>query len=184
MSVVNYYKNILNKDLINANCIQGGRVFDRLKRNGSKFCSNECSILHKRISISQKAKERCRKGEFGGINNDTYKKHKHGWYKGIYCGSSWELAYLMYNLDNNVPIKRCEIIFTYEFAGKTYKYYPDFQIGDTIIEIKGYEDKKAKAKQLQHPEIKILRKKDLKDIFNYVIAKYGKNFTDLLSDKK
>lgn len=180
-AIVKYYKNVLNKDITSSVCLQCGKSFDRLNRNGSKFCSDECSELHKRKAISIKTKNRCDRGEFGGINNDTFKKHKHGWFKGIYCGSSWELAYLIYNLDKGIAIKRCDKIFYYEYEGKILRYYPDFEVGDTIVEIKGYEDKKAKEKQRQHPEILVLRKKDLKDVFNYVISKYGKNFVDLLT---
>lgn len=31
---------------------------------------------------------------------------KSGWYNGIYCDSSWELAYVIYHIDNNLPIIR------------------------------------------------------------------------------
>ena len=33
---------------------------------------------------------------------------KKGWYKGIFCDSSWELAFLVYHLEHNLYIERCK----------------------------------------------------------------------------
>ena len=150
----------------------------------TKFFSNECREIHRKKALSERAKERVARREFGGLNNDTFKKHKHGWYKGIYCGSSWELAYLIYNLDKGTAIKRCDKVFYYVYQGQTLRYYPDFEVEGSVVEIKGFENQKAKEKQKQHPEILVLRKKDLKDVFDYVVSKYGKDFTDLLEKSK
>jgi hypothetical protein len=64
---------------------------------------------------------------------------KQGWYKGIYCDSSWELAFLVYYLDHNKNIKRCEEKREYIFNEETHIYYPDFITDEGIIEIKGYK---------------------------------------------
>ena len=127
------------------------------------YCSKECLKIGRHKKLSEKAKARCAKGEFGGKNNDTYKKHRRGWYKGIYCGSSWELVFLIWALDHKLNIQRCNKIFKYNYNGKTYNYYPDFEIDRIIYEIKGFEDYKAKAKHNAFPEIKYLRKKDLEE---------------------
>lgn len=153
---------------------------DKTIFNSKKYCSKECL----KIGLSIKAKARCDKGEFGGKNNDTFKKHKHGWYKGFYCGSSWELVFLIWALDHKLNIKRCDKVFKYEYNGKIYNYYPDFEIDNVIYEIKGFEDHKAKAKHIAFPEIRYLRKNDLKEQFEYVLKTYGKNYVDLFEDNK
>lgn len=68
---------------------------------------------------------------------------KRGLYKGIQCDSGWELAFVIYCVDNNIDIKRCKKYFTYfTNDGIEHRYYPDFIINDsTIVEIKGYYDK-------------------------------------------
>ena len=103
-----------------------------------------------------------------------------GWYKGFYCRSTWELAWLFYQLDSGVQVDKCEQSFEYFYENKKHKYYPDFIVGDTFIEIKGYRDKKVQAKIDQFPENKKLLmiegKKEIKPYVDYAIEKYGKNF--------
>lgn len=115
--------------------------------------------------------------------NNTYKgggyrpgsgRSKSGYYNGIYCGSTYELVYLIYNLDHNIPIKRCDKTFEYEYNGKKHIYVPDFIINDeTIVETKGrYEEiVKIKAESVNEPYL-LLFKKDLKKEFEYVYDKY------------
>lgn len=107
-------------------------------------------------------------------------RSKCGWYKDIYCGSSYELAWVMYNLDNGISFERNTEGFDYEFDGVRHKYYPDFKIGDEYIEIKGFkrEDDDAKWEQFPH-KLKILLKTDMKPIIAYASNKYGKNFVNL-----
>ena len=62
---------------------------------------------------------------------------KTGYYRGIYCGSTYELAFVIWNLDQNIKIDRCKDSFEYEFDGKKHRYYPDFVIDNKIYEIKG-----------------------------------------------
>lgn len=107
---------------------------------------------------------------------------KHGWYKGFYCDSSWELAFVVYNLEHNIKLIRNKERFPYVFNGKNYYYIPDFIIDDTLIEIKGYKDLKWKAKHNQFPKdrkLVVLEKNEMKPYLDYVIEKYGKNFIDL-----
>lgn len=104
---------------------------------------------------------------------------KQGWYKGIYCNSSWELAFVIYCLEHNKLIQRCKQKLPYYVDTKKYNYYPDFKVDNKLVQIKGYENDKWKYKQQQYPNITILRESDLKEVFSYVISKYGKNFTKL-----
>lgn len=46
---------------------------------------------------------------------------KKGRYKGFYCDSSWELAYVMYCLDHNICIERNTAKFEYVFEEQTKK---------------------------------------------------------------
>lgn len=143
--------------------ISGGRF------SNSRFCSKECRLKY----FSSLAKE----NNFGGYKPNSIKKHHHGNYKGIHCDSSWELAYLVYNLEHNIPIKRCNVKRTYIFENEEKSYFPDFIVNENqIVEIKGYFDDFAKAKQEQNPDILILFENDLKDILEYVSLKYGKEF--------
>jgi len=106
---------------------------------------------------------------------------KQGWYKGFYCNSSWELAYIIYCLEHNIEIKRNKIGFDYVYENKIYKYYPDFIINDNdYIEIKGYKDKKYNFKidQFELP-LEIIDKNKINPYLKYVIEKYGKHFTEL-----
>ena len=105
---------------------------------------------------------------------------KHGWYKGYYCDSSWELAYVIYNLDHNIEFKRNKQSFEYTFEGNTYKYFPDFIEGDTYIEIKGYYSLKWQSKLDQFPyQLKVLDKEGIEKYLDYTISKYGKNYIKL-----
>lgn len=121
-------------------------------------------------------------------NNNVggYRKHsgtgKCGWYKNIFCQSSYELAWVIYNIDHDIEFYRCKKIFYYIKDNKQYKYYPDFELSDgTIIELKGYYQPtvslKEKAVVDQGYKYKILYKQDLQYCFDYIKQKYnvGKN---------
>lgn len=102
-------------------------------------------------------------------------RSKSGYYKGIYCGSTYELCWVIYNIDHNVQFTR--------FSGKLeydgVRYYPDFLLDDgkTIIETKGYEpqesvDKKTKVAEIHGYIVNVLRKKDLQKEFEWVKQNY------------
>jgi hypothetical protein len=115
-------------------------------------------------------------------------RSKSGYYKGIYCGSTYELCWAIYNIDNNIKFER--------FPGKIEKdglvYYPDFLLDDgkTIIETKGYEkkesvDKKTKLAESFGYTVAVLRKDDLQYAFDYVERTYKtKKFYELYDDYK
>lgn len=135
--------------------------------------SNEEREQERKRKISEKGKN-----YFGGYRKGSGRGKK-GWYKGFFCDSSWELAFLIYHLDNDIEIQRCKEIRFYEWEGKKTKYYPDFIIDETIYEIKGYNTEQSKEKQRLNPDIKFLFEKDMKLYFDYVISKYGINFIKL-----
>lgn len=136
-----------------------------------KTCSQECS---KKL-CSQTLKK---KGVYsiGGYVPFSCRSH-HGYYKGIYCDSTFELAYLIYCLDHNIDIKRCNEVFEYEYEGKKHHYHPDFIVNGEIIEIKNYyrEINDIKLNAVNKP-IKILYYDDLIPIFDYVAKTYDKKY--------
>ena len=142
-------------------CVCCGNLFKiKLKYNSSYFkktCSKEC---HLKIS--------------GGYREGSGRS-KHGYYKGIYCGSTYELIWVIYQLDHNLPCERFDGVLKF----KEKKYYPDFidKNSNTIIEIKGYESedsvniKNNIAKENGY-NILVLRKEDLTKEFTWVKNNY------------
>ena len=107
---------------------------------------------------------------------------KRGYYQGIYCQSSWELAYVVYLLEHDIPFIRNKKFFPYTYENKTHQYCPDFYLIDTdeYVEIKGYYDERSKAKAAQFPEkLIVICKEEMQPILDYVINKYGESFTYL-----
>lgn len=147
---------------------------NRIKYRWSKrkTCSNQCEKL-----LGIKTKKIMGSNLGGGYRLNGHRKSIKGYYKGIYCDSTYELAYLIYCLDHNIDIKRCEETFEYEYEGKKHKYHPDFIVNNELIEIKGYYtdlvDVKAKSVD---KEIKILYYNDMINIFRYVAETYNKKF--------
>lgn len=105
---------------------------------------------------------------------------KSGRYKGIFCNSTYELAWVVYNFDQGLTVKR----FPGYITNGKIKYYPDFIEGNTIIEIKGYHtpevDEKAQLAKDKGYEIKILYKQDLQHCFDWIKHKYNTNKIETL----
>ena len=133
--------------------------------NGRLYCSKECK--HKYLS------------EHTGGYREGSGRGKQGWYKGIHCDSSWELAYLVYHLDHNLYIERCKEKRQYVWNNKQHTYYPDFITNDGIIEIKGYSTDQWKSKEEQNSDVKVLYKNEIKPYLDYVTNTYGTDFIKL-----
>lgn len=140
-------------------------VYEKGKGMSKSYCCPECK--HEYLS---KHTGGYRKGSGHG---------KSGWYKGIHCDSSWELAFLVYHLDKNLYIERYKGVRKYIFNGVEKEYHPDFITDVGIIEIKGYYTDQVKAKQSQNEDIIIIDKTDIIPYLEYVELHYGKNFTYL-----
>lgn len=146
----------------------------------SKALSNRC-----RNKLSEETKQK-----LSNIMKEKYAKNppkvagrsKCGWYKGFYCRSSWELAYLIYHLDHNINIQSVHTGFKYIWEGTEHTYFPDFYLpdDDIYIEVKGYYDERSIEKTNQFKgNLKVLRYRNLQKYLNYVINKYGKDFINL-----
>jgi hypothetical protein len=135
-------------------------------QSNRKYCSVVCR---------QKNSSSDLKGKAGGYRNGSGRA-KSGYYNGIYCGSTYELAWVIYALDHNIEFSR----FIGKLQNDTLTYVPDFLLADgrTIIELKGYEhsntvDAKTQLAESLGYTVKVLRKKDLTEVFDYVKLKYG-----------
>ena len=104
---------------------------------------------------------------------------KKGWYKGFFCDSSWELAYVIYCLEHNVDIKRNTEKRQYVWQGAIKNYIPDFIVHGSLIEVKGFKPEQWLAKLEANPDVSVLYEKELKPILEYVTLKYGKDFISL-----
>lgn len=103
-------------------------------------------------------------------------RSKSGYYNGIYCGSTYELCWVIYSLDHGIGFTR----FPSGLEKDGIRYFPDFLLADgkTIIETKGYEsqdkvDIKTKVAESFGYSVVVLRKGDLSDHFAYVTDKFG-----------
>ena len=120
------------------------------------------------------------------INGGGYRKGsgrgKSGWYKGYFCDSSWELAFVIYNLEHDIKFERNKKQFVYIFEGKQHNYIPDWIVNNEYVEIKGYWNIQWQAKLDQFPKeekLIVLTKIEIQPYIDYVVKKYGKNFIEL-----
>ena len=110
---------------------------------------------------------------------------KNGWYKGYWCDSSWELAWVIYHLDNNIKFERCMHSFNYIYNNTKYKYHPDFIIENTLYEIKAFETERHKIKYTSISNdfvLNIMYKNDIEPLIKWVKQKYNVKDITLLYD--
>lgn len=158
---------------------------ERIERISTKclYCGED--IIHK-ITQKRKYHQKCWAKISGGIKKGS-SRGKCGWYKGYWCDSSYELAWVIYSIDHKIKFERNYEGFDYVFNGETHKYYPDFiKENKLYVEIKNYKSELTDAKIEYFPyKIEVLYKENIKkDILPYVIEVYGKNFTDLYEKNK
>ena len=161
--------------------------FNRKGKHYKPIIINICSVCNKQIETllkrNQKYHAKCALLTNGGYRKES-SKGKSGQYKGYWCDSSWELAWVIYHLENNIKFERNKKGFEYEFEGKIQKYYPDFILENGIyIEIKGFERENDKYKWISFSgSLKIIFKDEIKKFLDYTVEKYGKNFIELYED--
>ena len=160
------------------------------KRKNQICCSRDCSRKYnksKMVDSLRKTISRLR--STGQLKMGGYRpgsgRAKTGYYHGIYCGSTYELVWLIYQIDHNKDFKRFEGIL--EWNGT--KYIPDFLQDGKIIELKGFESVESVARKTlvaNHNgyEVIVLRKNDLKNEFEWVKNHYQYHKLEELYDKK
>lgn len=113
-----------------------------------RTCSKSCGLKMRYQDPEQrKITSNSVIGKTGGWRNFGGNGKK-GTYSGIIFQSSWELIWIMYHVERNIPFRRCTEFFEYEFAGKIRKYYPDFYLENTkeYVEVKGFPSPLTEAK--------------------------------------
>lgn len=160
-------------------CCICGNILPYDKRN-RKTCSDACKRqVYSKTIINTR--------ETQGLLNKVKYRFKYGTYKGYECDSSWELAFVIYNLDHDIPFERCKEHFSYVYANKIHQFYPDFKIDGVYYEIKGRDSDITQSKIKCFPShliLKVLFKDDIKLYVDYCIHNYGKNFTHLYERDK
>lgn len=155
------------------------KLLDVWNKNGhwptGRAATEERELERRRkLSISMK--------KYGGKRTHSG-RGKQGRYKGYWCDSSWELAYVIYNIDHNINFKRSTKEITYTFNNEQHKYYPDFELDDgTLIEIKGYETDQWNEKKkecIKKYNLLVLNEITIKPYLDYVIHTYGKNYVQM-----
>lgn len=139
------------------------------------YCSRKCFLTDQKNGYKFSNKP-C-----GGIRPGGG-QGKHGKYKGILCDSTYELIWVIYNIDHNIQFQRNKQRFKYVFKEKEHNYYPDFICNNEYIEIKGFMRETDYCKISQFPDdlnLKVLNGTDLKEQFNYVHSTYGKDLVSL-----
>lgn len=131
--------------------------------------------------------KRCAEKSGGGYREGSGRS-KTGYFKGIYCGSTYELAWIVYRIDHDLPVQRFQGFLQCKITGK--KYFPDFIIDNHIIEIKGYDFnqsvaiKSAIATSYGY-DITVLYKKDLAVEFKHLKENYKfQQMSDLYDNSK
>lgn len=141
------------------------------KKSKQQTCSKQCGFELNRINLKIGLKKP------GGGLRERSGRGKSGWYRGYFCNSTYELAYVIYNIDHDIKFERNTKGYTYFYPERNdfFKYYPDFSINDGYVEIKGYETKlnNYKLSGVTDKTVTILYKKDLKYIFDYVQTTYS-----------
>lgn len=171
-------------------------LIDGSTRKGiRKFFDLTCCICTKKFQVTyeQKLNKTCSKecksllqSQVNHRENNTYGKF--GYYQGIYCASSWELAFLIYNKDLGKDIQRCELTFTYFMDDQQHTYFPDFIMDNIIYEVKGYEKEdvqlKTQAVLDASYKIDVIRKKEIMPIIKQLKKKYNVKDITTLYDQK
>ena len=160
--------------------------FERRQR---KTCSRSCQDELWKLWLKTNKTMMAEKGFCGGYRKGAA-RGKSGYYKGIWCDSTYELVYLIYNLDNGIDIRRNTLKFPYRHNGKNHEYIPDFRVNGELVEIKNFWTEVVQVKLECVPEkISILYYEDLEEMMQYVDEKYGtwhkrkKNNYEVLYDK-
>lgn len=143
---------------ITKKCKTCNSIFQIKKTENKDYCSGKCNPNR------------------GGYRKGSGRSYG-GYYKGIYCHSTYELVWVMFNIHHQKDFSVCKEIFNYvDENGTKRRYFPDFVQDDVIIEIKGYftETVEIKRKSVleEGRKIKILYKNDLKVMFDW----FNKNY--------
>lgn len=104
-------------------------------------------------------------------------------YNNEYFDSFPELCFYLYYITNNIEIKREPVELKFTLNNKVYSYYPDFQVGDKLYEIKGNQFLTEEGKwqnPFDHTLDELFEAKRQCAINNNVIILYDKDYQKYL----
>lgn len=162
------------------------KISASLKGKATGIASSKEAEEERKLKISESMKKN---PDAGGLRKGSGRGRK-GRYKGYWCDSTWELAWVIYNLEHNIQFERNSKGFEYVYENETHRYYPDFIVDGVYYEIKGRRsykslDDKTKSKiNSFDKELKVLYQNEMKPILKYVIDKYGEDFYRLYDKTK
>ena len=110
-----------------SNKLKGNTPHNKGKSSDKTFYTFICSVcnkegINKTYNKNQKYHEKCWKTISGGIKNGS-SRGKSGWYRGYWCDSSYELAWIIWALDNKINFTRNTNAFDYVYQNKVHKYF-------------------------------------------------------------
>lgn len=159
------------------------QVIDKMKNSGGLTGRSKTDELEK-IRKDKISKSMKRNPNSGGYRKGSG-IGKSGKYNGIWCDSSWELAWVIFNIENGISFVRNTEKFGYLYKGIQYFYIPDFIVNGEYVEIKGRRNfnglsgkDKEKIIQFKKP-LTVLYENDMKKYIEYVISVYGIDFIRL-----
>lgn len=157
------------------------------KETDQRVLNNSIALMGHPVSaeIRKNLSDRAKATGFGGYTQGGGRGKK-GWYKGFWCDSSWELAWVIFQLEHEVKFSRNTQRFPYIFEGKQKNYIPDFLMGNgSYVEIKGYRTLQVEEKIKSFPHaLDIIDSEKIKPILEYVKNKYGNDFTSLYEEDR
>jgi hypothetical protein len=111
------------------------------------------------------------KGRSGGYRINSGQGRK-GRYNGIWCDSSWELAFVLWCELHGRKVKRANEKFPYEYNGVVRNYYPDFLYTNILsewvyVEVKGYKSEQWAAKLAAFPHALLVADRDLMESWGF-----------------
>lgn len=142
----------------------------------NQTCCKECTNRLHSVTMHNNYKN-------GSIHQCSIKRYKYGTYNGVHCDSSWELAFVLYLIDNHISFTRnVKEYFSYVYNGEEHLFYPDFIIDNEFYEIKNYKSALTDAKIKYFPKDKILHIlyfEDIKKYLQYAKENYGEKFIEM-----
>lgn len=109
---------------------------DRIAKSAVKIAQSMIGVGHTPSQETRLKTSKTMAGRTGGYRQGSG-IGKSGWYEGIWCDSTWELAYVIWCKSLGKNITRNNETFAYEFDDKQRRYLPDFIVDEQIVEIKG-----------------------------------------------
>ena len=169
----------------------GSYLNDDILRKMQATCMDKYGVAHalQYPAFLEKYKQTCLAKY--GVETNLQLTHEMALYKynDVLFDSSWEVAYYIWLMDNQIQFSYHPSPIKYEIDGKIHFYFPDFIVNGEYVELKGphlinsmHELINPITKQVLYEKTQCLRDHnvklitDCKEYLQYVKRKYGTNF--------